>query len=427
MKVIKFSLQMLGKEKKKSLFYIMSCTFSVMVTFLFLNIIYNHHYYGDKQIMAFGDYNSILSVMLSFLVITIVVAMSFYAYNFYLSSQTKEIGIFLLGGSKLSRLFLYLFSQNLFIYLISLVIGMVLGHGVVPLVNLYIAHQMNIDIPVFVYSPIAFFGTIGIMLAILFYLAIVATGFIRRHEIKELIGMKKDMSKKDERMLNLPSVFYIVLFLSPIPAAVLMHNPELTAIFSFVAILGGYKGFCRYVLPPLIQKIQRKALLEHKIGLIASGNFHQGLVQTCASSQIFLIICIFMNTYMITNANNMNTVALIFVAYISLVISVSMGLLYKVLLEVSQRKITFNHLHKLGYTTREICKIIRQEVLCLYGMMALILLVYTGAVYLPYVINGNLEVSFMMQNMGIFLLAIMVTGTISYRTYKKGMMEEIRK
>ena len=281
MKVMQFSLYMLVKEKKKSFFYVLSCTLSVMFTFLFLNIIYNENYYGGKQMATFGQYNNILSIMLPFLAIAIVVAMNFYTYHFYLTSQTKEIGIFLLSGSKMSRLFLYLFTQNIVIFLIAMILGIGLGFGIIPLVNMFIGYQINEVVPLFVYHPVALFGTIGITICVLFYLAYVSVGFIHRHEIKEIIGMKNEIDKKDQRILYLPPLLYLLIFLSPIPAAIIFQDPQITAVYSFVAILGGFKGFCRYVLPSFIKKLQRHVLLEHRLGLIVSGNFNQILISSC--------------------------------------------------------------------------------------------------------------------------------------------------
>lgn len=423
MKVAKFSLYMLKKEKRKALFYMITCTFSVVMMFLFLNIIYNPNYYGGVEAMKIESFNKIFSIMLSYLVIVIVVAMNFYAYNFYLSSQTKEIGIYLLGGSKLTKLFVYLVSQNTFIYLVSLIIGIILGYGLVPIVNYMIVLVLDANYPIFVYSSTALWGTVGLTLVCLFYLAVVATGFIYRHEIKELIGMKKEMQKKDERILPLGPTFYLFLMILPLAAFIFVHDAQTNAVFSFIAVIAGFKGFCRYTVPRLIEKLQKSVLLEHKIGLISSGNFHQMLVQSCSSIQIFLIICLFMNAYMIGNVHQAQNLVLIFVAYVSLMISVSMAIGYKILLEVNQRAVTFSHLHKLGYTKQEIVKMIRQEMMLIFGFAFITLFLYVGMNYLPYVFSRYLSLGFMMINIAIFTLAIIVTGIISYRAYKKIIMK----
>lgn len=426
MKISQFSLYMLGKEKKKSLFYIVTCTFSVMATFLFLNLIYNEYLYGGLNINNYGEANKIMSVMLSFLTIVIIVAMSFFAYNFYLNSQTKEIGIFMLGGTKLTRIFKYLFVQNAAIFIISLIAGLPLGALLIPLVNFYLSMATGVDIPLFYYSATAFFGTIAMTVVILFYLAVVATGFIHRNEIKELIGMKKEMKKKDHRMLELPNLLYIILFFAPILVFIFVGDPDVSAVMSFVAILGGFKGFCKYVMPKWILKLQRKVLITHKLGLISSANFHQLLVQSCSIIQIFLIICVFMNMYMITHLGSAMNLAVITVSYVMLTISVAMGMGYKILLETSNRNITFAHLHKLGYTKNELCKIIKQEILMLFGFILGILVVNIGAAYLPRVLTGQMSAMFMLQNMSIFTIATLVVGVYGYFTYKNTMMKGLK-
>lgn len=426
MKIGQFSLYMLGKEKRKAFFYTLTCIFSVMATFLFINMIYNEALYGGLHINNYGQANKILPVMISFLTTVLIVAVNFFAYNFYLNSQTKEIGIFMLGGTKSFRIFKYLFVQNLVIFGIALVVGLPLGALLIPLTNLYMGKLSSIDIPLFNYSSTAFFATIAIMLLTLIYLAIVATGFIYRNEIKELIGMQKEMKKKDGRMLDLPAMLYTILLFMPVLMIIFIREPEITAVMSFIAVLGGFKGFCRYVVPKWILKLQRRYLITHKLGLISSANFHQLLVQGCSIMQIFLIICIFMNTYMINNVDNPTYLAVISVSYIMLTISVAMAMGYKILLETNHREITFKHLYKLGYTKNELSQIIRQEMLALFGFVLGILVVYIGATYLPYVLLGKMSIWFMLWNMGIFIIALIVVGIYGYRTYQKTMLKGMR-
>ena len=215
MSVAKFSLQMLRREKGKSYFYIFSCVFSIMIMFLFLNIIYNKNLQGTEVIWA-GNFNNIFCIMLSFLVIAIVDGMSFYAYNFYLTSQTKEIGIYLLGGSSLTRIFWYLFVQNVVIFLVASIFGFILGYGAVPLVNAFINIVAGTSFEIFVYSPTAFWGTVAMIGMTLVYLAIVSTGFIHRHEIKDLMGMTREIAKKDDRIIELPGGVYTFFMVIPL-------------------------------------------------------------------------------------------------------------------------------------------------------------------------------------------------------------------
>lgn len=426
MNVAKFSLHMLNKERGKSFFYIFSCTFSIMIMFLFFNIIENKNLQGVDVIYA-GNYNKIFSTMLSFAVISVIVGMSFYAYNFYLTSQTKEIGIFLLGGSKMSKIFFYLFVQNIIIFTIALVVGVILGMGLVPLVNLFINYTVGLDYPIFVYSSAAFYGTFWMVVMTLIYLAIVSTGFIHRHEIKDLMGMTREIAKKDQRIISLPNSVYVFFMLLPFALYIMNgDNPQLTAIVAFVGILCGFSGFCRYVVPSIIEKLQRHVLIDKKISLISSAHVHHLIVQTCSSLQFFLIIVLFMNTYVVSNVNNPLNLALIIIGYLSLVISVIMSLYYKVLLDGSSHKQTFKHLFKMGYKKEEIKKMIQQEIFAIYLVAFVICFIHVGLFYVGCVSSGMIEAKWAFINIAIFVIAIVLTGITNYFTYKKEMLKEIR-
>lgn len=426
MKVARFSLYMLHKDKQKALFYMMTCAFSVMVMFVFLNLNYNTYFNDLNGLIDYGFLaTEMFVVMFSYVIVAIVVGMSFSAYNFYLSSQTKEIGIYMLGGSKMLRLFYYLFCQNCVIYLVALVIGMLVGAMLVPVVNLWVSTQAGIECPIFVYSTTAFWGTIGLTICTLFYLALVATGFIHRHEIKELIGMKKEMKKRDERMLEVPNFLYTLLVVMPIIAFLTQRDPDMALVLSFVAILGGFKGFSLYVLPNLIRRWQRKVLITHRLGLISSGNFHQSLINICGTVRVFLLVVFILNGYMLSNANNLMNIAIVYVGYIFVTISIALSIAYKVLLDVNEQRQMFKHLHHLGYQHHEIKKIIRQEVVALFGYIYLFFFVYSSLFYLPHVFHQTISFGFMVKNLGVVTIVLLLTGIFCYRIYKNNVLKEL--
>lgn len=425
MNVAKFSLHMLRKEKGKSLFYTFSSTFTVMVVFIFLNIIDNTYYQGVDVIYA-GNYNKIFSTMLSFAVLAVIVGMSFYAYNFYLNSQTKEIGIYLLGGSRMGKIFFYLFVQNMVIYSVSLIIGIILGFVFVPIVNMFINYTVGIDYPIFVYSPWAFGGTIVMTIMMLVYLAIVATGFIHRHEIKDLMGMTREIAKKDERIIAVPNSIYTFFMILPFYLYIINSNPQLISITVCVGLLIGFVGFCRYVIPRIIEKIQRKFLIDKKIELISSAHLHHLIVQTCASLQLFLFIVIFMNTCVVSNIDSPINLALIEVSYVFLVVSVIMCIYYKVLLDGGSHKQTFKHLFKMGYKKEEIKKMIQQEIFMIYFFTFIICFIHVGMFYYGCINQGLINANWAIINIVIFTVAIVIAGISNYFTYKKEMVKEIR-
>lgn len=425
MNIAKFSLHMLLKEKGKSFFYIFSCTFSVMVMFLFLNILYNTNLQETDLIYA-GNFNNVFSIMLSFLVMAVIVGMSFYAYNFYLTSQTKEIGIFLLGGSGLLKIFWYLFVQNTVIFLFALVIGLVLGHVIVPVVNAFINFVVGANYPIFVYHPSAFWGTVVMVAMTLFYLAFVSTGFIHRNEIKDLMGMTREIAKKDDRIIALPSAIYIFFMVIPFYLYLTCDEPQLTAVVVFAGLLAGFNGFCKYVFPIIVEKLQRKVLIDKKFALISSAHVHHDLVQSCTSLLFFLIIALFMNTYVVSNVDNLLHMALIIVAYICLIISVIMSFYYKMMLVGGQHKQTFKHLFKMGYKKDEIRKMIKQEVVIIYFLAFLVAFVHILLFYIGCISKQMISVEWAMFNMSIFIIAIVVCGLVNYFTYKKEILKEIR-
>lgn len=425
MNIIQFSLKMFLSEKKKAFHYIFSCTFSVIVMFLFLNIFYNPNYFGTSEINAF-NFNKILSRMLSFLVIVLIVLMSLYAYHFYLINQSKELGIFLLGGSKSSNTLFYLFIQQTIIFSIALILGLFFGVIFVPFSNYLMNVVLGLDVSIFFYHPTAFFGTLILTLISLCFMALFSSGFMQRHEIKDMIGMVKESRKKDTRMIELPKLFYIFLILLPFGFYIFERNPQINIVIAFFSILCGFKGFCQYVVIDIFKFLQHNIFIKKRYGLIASAHVQYLFVNTSPAIMFFLFIVMFMNTYILSNIHQPLNAALILLAYICLVISVIMSLYYRILLEENKNKTTFSHLYKMGYKKDEIIKIIRLEIFAVYFILFMILFVHIGMFYIGCIRYQLITLPWVIFNMSIFTLAILVMGSINYMTYKQSVLKELK-
>ncbi len=150
----KFSMEMLKKEYKKSLVYIITLSLVTAITFLFFNIIDNPHLSSVPQEVSQWYYTQMpFSTMLSFLIIVFCAFMIVFANNFYISRKTKEIAIMTMSGSTFINITLYLFYQNIVMTFMAFIIGFLIGSGlsmgVNQLIYSYIHYQGS-----FFYIPI---------------------------------------------------------------------------------------------------------------------------------------------------------------------------------------------------------------------------------------------------------------------------------
>ena len=94
MGTFKFSIRMLVKDYKKSLFYGITLIFAVTVCFVFFNIINNPDLADQAIAKSGGTWNEVqmpFSSILSFLIICFCCFMIFFANNFFLSRKTTEL------------------------------------------------------------------------------------------------------------------------------------------------------------------------------------------------------------------------------------------------------------------------------------------------------------------------------------------------
>lgn len=138
MGIFKFSMRMLVKDYKKSLFYGITLIFAVAVCFVFFNII-NNPDLADQAIARSGgtwsDVQMPFSSVLSFLIICFCCFMVFFANNFFLSRKTTELAIMAMSGSGYINSTMYVLYQTFTLLLLATPLGILIGRCVVPFSN----------------------------------------------------------------------------------------------------------------------------------------------------------------------------------------------------------------------------------------------------------------------------------------------------
>ena len=96
MGTFKFSMKMLIRDYKKSLFYGLTLVFAVAVSFVFFNIINNNQLADQSIAVGGGTWQNVqmpFSSILSFLIICFCCFMIFFANNFFMTRKTTELAV----------------------------------------------------------------------------------------------------------------------------------------------------------------------------------------------------------------------------------------------------------------------------------------------------------------------------------------------
>lgn len=430
MGIFKFSLSMLKKDYKKSLIYGLTLTFAVTVIFLFLNIITNTLLFDntDKALQGGSTFATMevpFSSGLSLLIIFFCCGMMFFANNFYLSRKTDEIAILRLSGTGAISCTMYLVYQTLMIMLVALPLGLLLGHFSGQYYNQLVFDSMDIignpAVPSIVYIY-----TIGVVLCIVATMSVLCNGYIYKNDIQSLLSSQTEMNMSEKSNVKMKSILFGLMFVFSLYSMFLAkHSPTSYIVPIFIGVCAIY-GLIRYSIPTFIRFIKSKYILTKRYSLIYVSNLSYSLTR----SQTLFFLMILSVTCMIctvaSNQDNGREFISSIMSYIVIIILLITSIVYKYSMEAQTRSTLFTNLWKIGYTKKELKKIIFKEVLCYYALLILLPMFFSIFVEGRFIYYNDMTVSFALILDLMYIVPVIVSMIITYRLYHNAVITPIK-
>ena len=114
------------------------------------------------------------------------------------------------------------------------------------------------------------------------------------------------------------------------------------------------------------------------------------------------------------------------IGYIVVVVLLVVSIIYKLSMEALTRKTLFVNLWKIGYTRKELRKIVRQEVISYYFVLILIPLVYIMFISGRFIYYGDMSLQFAYIYILSYIIPIIVSGFITYVQYINAVVKPIK-
>lgn len=230
---LKIAVGNVKKSYRDFMIYFMTLTFSVCLFYVF------NSFDAQQKIMLLSTqqeyYINLVStfmIVLSFFVVFVFGFLILYANNFLIKRRKKEFGLYMLMGmpkNKISRILIY---ETLFIGIISLISGLILGLLVSQLTAILIASLFAVEVSFhFVYSPLALFMTILCFAMIFVVIMLFNTRILNHYKLIHLLNA--DKSNEKQRFMSLP--VSIILFLISI---LFLGAAYFLASYSIVTFMG---------------------------------------------------------------------------------------------------------------------------------------------------------------------------------------------
>ena len=429
MKLVRFSIDLLKREKKSSILYVVSLLLSTAAIHVLICIYQNPNYFTTDYNYNKGLLSTNYGVMV--LAVCIIILLAVYAHNYFLTEKYKFMGIMRLGGSNFKEVLTYILTQTFMLVIIALPIGLVLG----TLIYLYINHLFVVkagfsgggalSIESFLYSLV-------ILFILIFYLAIITVGFVHRHEITELLGYKKSMDRNQDsqKMLNFstPGIFYLFLIIGGLFIIIraIGSGSNVAIVVGIISLAAFMDGFVSKWLSPFIEKLRRGVFITNQRMVATLGFVNVSLRRVIVLVQLLGGSLLATSSYLARYIDSISDFIYFYLLFLIFVVLTSLALLYQILMETASRKESLKQLYIIGYTKKDIQSIVRNEIVILMTIIFIIGYIYTFFAYINYVKNGIFELALAIQLSGIYTVSLFIIGIVSYQMYKKIVMKEIR-
>lgn len=427
MGTLKFSIRMLKKEYKKSMVYTLTLSLTIAVTFLFFNIIDNVYLMNERHTNAsLSGIDIPFSSTLSFIIIIFCAFMIIFANNFYISRKTKEIAIMTMSGSGFMDTTMYLFYQNLIMTLIAFPLGIGLGAIASIGVNQCIYQYLSYQVPMF-YIPVnAIFDTMICICAIIGAQLVYASGFVYRKDIQYMLSQENRNTLKDERILQIPtSVYWVVYVLGFI---LLVSTPYTSSSALFPCFIGAVAtgGMIKYCFSSLFMKLKQNHFIANRLWLIALSNLYYSLRRAVLLIGIYAVSSSVMIAIMISQQNNPREMVTSIVGFVVIILLLLASILYKYSMEATTRKMFYYNLYKLGYTNHQLLSIIKKEVSSFYAILLGLPFVYIIVTLIQAFIHQGISLEFMITVILTQILSALIAGVLTYISYKNAVLKALK-
>lgn len=428
MGTFRFSMKMLIKDYKKSLFYGMTLIFAVTVNFIFFNII-NNEEIADTMIatsgMTWSDVNMPFSSIISFIIVCFCCFMIFFANNFFLSRKTTELAVIAMSGSGYIHSTMYVLYQTFVLLILATPLGIIIGKIAVPYVNAYMYDMLHVTKDIYLIPTEAYLYSFLIVAIVLAMICVLVAGYLHRNDILVLLSQEKTM-QFHSGLRKIPSFVYLGLYVLGIVMMFMNAHQANAYVAPTLVGIAGAMGVIRFVLPDAVKKLKKTVLLTKRYALIAISNLNYSIQRSLLLIFLMTMLVTGMMTILAVYQNSPREYATSIIGYIVVIVLLTVSIIYKLSMEAMTRKTLFFNLWKIGYTRKELKKIIRQEIIWYCLILIVIPLVYILFIAGRFIYFGDMTVQFALVFSLAYMIPVMISGLIIYFQYVHIVIQSIK-
>ena len=401
MGVFKYIFLTIKNDLKENYFYMITMTMSIAIIFVSFNIIYN------EEIVPQRSYEYTILSILGAVVLSVLILFMIFANSYYLEDKYKEYGVITLSGKSTFEIFIIISVRNLIMSLVAILFGCILGYIINPIIMRKVFQMINIENPTTYVCTQSLAITIIMTIVECLVVFLINSGQIYKKKIKELIIKKKSSFIPNVKRSKMKTYIYIIFYFIPLISLLLPVSRKDIAFVMLAAIVTsifGIQGVVRYVIPNALADYKNKTFITDKIKLIIISNLYASIKRSTSLVLMYIITAV---------------VTIVVIGQYQEYSVINFTIMYKFFIEAYRRKENFEQLRLMGYSYKEISKIILFEVIYYYFIVNILVLIQITLIFLASNLAGFISVMFVLKVLGQYIAITVFFGVISLVGYKK--------
>lgn len=415
--MLKFALEMLWTERKKTSGLIISIVTTLSICLLFLHFIVNPYLARKVTYNDMLDFSESFCIMLmGLLILMVCVSLICYSCNYYMKLHAREIGMLKMAGLSQGKVIFYQLIQMMMIMVISIVITCCLSFVTTPIFLTIVYRYCHIHQSVF-YFNFKLFKMLGILvICILVVLIAMQINYINNNSLSSLIKDKYiTTQKEDHRVFIIPDYIYILGYFLGLYA--MYVGEELDAGFAIASCIGAISayGLFYYFIPHTLNEMVDSLNLKAE-DTIVLGDLALFMQQSKLLIVFIMLAVILIPTFIFSSIHmKMLHIALhIGAVLINFVLCLSVVSRFDI--DALEKKEHFKNLCKIGLTNKEVKNISYKEGNGFYLVLWIFAGIYILSIACTFLIRASIDLGLV----GIVLLEFVVPyGMAEFVVYLK--------
>lgn len=409
----------LRKNFSRSLFYWL--TFLLVTAFIFAFFVLADAGSGLQMVNVKDE--SMMDI--TFLIAAICMIEVFFANDFYVRSQSRELGVMLICGARYSQMAGYILIQTTILLLLAVPGGIAAAYGLImPVMKHIVSARIGLSLT-FRVTKNAVIGTAVILILMIFWTTYLNMAFAYRHQAVTLFrdqqmrtgGLLKGITgKKKPTKSVIKAVLFTALFIL-CPLLMIKYPDD---IF-FLTCLGmvGFAGMIRYALVLGINTILYKHRINDPQGIAVLGFLREDFLVLRANIILLILSSVLLISVYVSQAERPMVMTMALLSYIMMSMLMALALLFRYEGELPSRKKDWKTLRQLGYTETMVRKAMRKEVLLLYGGLFLGGMLYIGIILGRLASLGRINGADAWLLALCYMIPLILTGFAAYIHYRR--------